>query len=310
MKLIENVMAVQKMQEYMECHITEPITLKQLADVCGYSSYHATRLFKEETGKSPFEYLRHLRLTQAAQILRDQDCLILDVALDFVFDSHEGFTRAFSKTFGVSPKKYRQNPPPVPYFIPYKAYDTYLAFHKGEMKMSEKEMEVNQVSEKKEMKPIFVQVIERPARKLLLLRGRQATEYFAYCEEVGCEVWGMLSSVKEALYEPVGLWMPIHLRPEGTSEYVQGVELPLDYNKTIPEGYELIELPPCKMMIFQGAPYDDEDFMAEIDEVMSYIDQFDPSIYGYEWAPEEAPRFQLAPMGYRGYIEGRAIKQS
>jgi len=111
---------------------------------------------------------------------------------------------------------------------------------------------------------LFVQVIERPARKLLLLRSQQAKDYFAYCDEVGCDVWGMLSSVKEALYEPVGLWLPKNLIPEGTSVYVQGVELPLDYNKAVPEGYELIELPPCKMMIFQGASYDDEDFMEEV----------------------------------------------
>jgi hypothetical protein len=31
-------------------------------------------------------------------------------------------------------------------------------------------------------------------------------------------------------------------------------------------------------------------------------------VYGYQWAPEEAPRFQLAPMGYRGYIEARPVK--
>jgi len=143
---------------------------------------------------------------------------------------------------------------------------------------------------------------------LLLLRGHQAKDYFEYCDEVGCDVWGMLSSVKEALYEPVGLWLPKHLILDSTSVYVQGVELPLDYNKAVPEGYELIELPPCKMMIFQGAPYDDEDFMEEVDDVMIYIDQFDPSTYGYQWDPEAAPRFQLAPMGYRGYIEGRPVK--
>ena len=86
--------------------------------------------------------------------------------------------------------------------------------------------------------------MERPARKLLLKRGRGAKEYFAYCEEVGCDIWGVLCSVQEALYEPVGLWLPDHLIAPGTSQYVQGVELPLDYDKPIPEGFELIELPP------------------------------------------------------------------
>lgn len=156
---------------------------------------------------------------------------------------------------------------------------------------------------------MFVQIIERPARKLLLKRGITATDYFKYCEEVGCDVWALLTSVKEALYEPVGLWLTEHLIEEGTSKYVQGVELPLSYNNVVPDGFELIELPPCKIMVFQGEPYNDEDFMNAIDEVWKHIDKFNPSIYGYEWAPDSAPRFQLAPMGYRGYIEARPVKE-
>ena len=160
---------------------------------------------------------------------------------------------------------------------------------------------------KSETKAIFVQVVERPARKVLLKRGVNAEDYFAYCEEVGCDISNVLSEVKEALFEPVGMWLPAHLIREGTSQYVQGVELPLDYKNEVPEGYELIELPPCKMMIFQGEPYDDADFMEAIDEVWKHIERFDPTVYGYQWDPEAAPRFQLAPMGFRGYIEGLPV---
>ena len=292
------MLAVQRMQEYIDMNIERKITLKELAVAAGYSPWHAARLFKEVTGKAPFDYIRSLRLTKAALVLRDNQVRIVDVALDFVFDSHEGFTRAFSKEFGVTPYKYTKNTPPIKLFIPQKVFDTYRAFHKGGTLMSEK----------KTSKSIFVQVIERPQRKVLLKRGYKAEEYFEYCEEVGCDVWAVLSSVKEAMYEPIGMWLPKHLILEGTSKYVQGVEVPLDYNKDIPNGYELIELPPCKMMIFQGEPYNDDNFMNEIGEVWEHIEKFNPTIYGYEWAAEEAPRFQLAPMGYRGYIEARPIK--
>lgn len=104
------------------------------------------------------------------------------------------------------------------------------------------------------------------------------------------------------------MWLPVHLIKPGTSEYVQGVEVPLDYSNAVPEGYELMELPPCKMMVFQGEPYNDDDFMDAIGEVWKHIEKFDPSVYGYRWAPEAAPRFQLAPMGYRGYIEARPVE--
>ena len=299
------IMAVQTMQEYIDAHIREKITLKELSYACGYSPWHAARIFKEYTGKTPFDYIRALRLTKAALSLRDEKHKIIDVALDFVFDSHEGFTRAFSKEFGLSPKQYANSTPPIKLFMPEKAYLVYRQLNKGEVFMSEQSNSTSKTG----TKTVFVQVIERPARKVLLKRGITADEYFKYCEEVGCDIWSILCSVKEALYEPVGMWLPKHLIKEGTSKYVQGVELPLDYNNVIPEGFELIELPPSTYMVFQGEPYDDENFEEAIEEVQESIHKYNPEVYGYEWAPEAAPAFQLAPMGYRGYIDARPVKK-
>ena len=45
------------------------------------------------------------------------------------------------------------------------------------------------------------------------------------------------------------------------------------------------------------------------DLVRRAIDTYDPKIYGFEWADEDGPKFQLAPMGYRGYIGGRPVRQ-
>lgn len=155
---------------------------------------------------------------------------------------------------------------------------------------------------------VFVQVVERPARKALIRRGVRATEYFAYCEEVGCDVWGLLCSVKEALYEPAGFWLPEKLIRPGTSQYVQGVEVPLDYANEVPEGYELIDLAPCKMMVFQGQPYPEEEFGTAIAALEEVIERYDPGVYGYAWADDEAPRIQLEPVGSRGYIEARPVR--
>jgi AraC family transcriptional regulator len=290
--------AVYKMQEYIDYHLHEPITLFDLAQAASYSPWHAARMFTQLTGKAPFEYIRALRLSKAALVLRDTDVKVVDVAFDFVFDSHEGFTKAFSKTFGMAPSQYAKQRPAISLFIPFdvRAFQIYLA--KGDLKMKK--------APKKSY--VFVQIVDRPKRKVLLRRGVKATEYFAYCEEVGCDVWGVLTSVKEALYEPIGMWLPAKLIPKGTSEYVQGVELPVTYDKPVPPDFELIELEPCKMMVFQGEPYDDANFESEVLSVMAVIDTYDPSIYGYAWDDEEAPRFQLSPEGYRGYIEARPVK--
>ncbi len=286
------------MQAYIESHMSEPITLHMLAQAAGYSPWHASRVFKMLTGKSPFDYIRALRLSRAAMRLLDERSKVVDVAFDFVFDSHEGFTRAFSRQFGVSPQQYVREKPAVRLFVPSNVRETYLALLKGEKSMSENQ------------KPdtIFVQVVERPARKLILKRGIKAEDYFAYCDEVGCDVWDVLISIKDALYEPIGMWLPENLITPGTSLYTQGVEVPLDYAGIVPDGFELIQLPPCKMMIFQGQPYDDNHFQEAIGSLWETLKHYNPEIYGFRWADEDGPRFQLEPQGYRGYIEGRPVR--
>lgn len=295
----DKINAVQRMQDYIHEHITEPITLHKLAEVAGYSPWHSSRIFKELTGKTPFAYIRELRLSQAAVKLLDNNAKIIDVALDFVFDSHEGFTRAFSKQFGVTPQYFSKNAPQFKLFMPIRIRDSYLKMQKGEDNM-EKSNKPNTV---------FVQVIERPARKLILKRGIKSTDYFEYCEEVGCDIWDVLTGIKDAMYEPIGMWLPENLRRPGTSVYCQGVEVPVNYSGDVPEGFEIIDLPPCKMMVFQGQPYDDEKYMEAISELWEVMNNYNPEIYGFKWADEDGPRFQLAPMGYRGYIEARPVRQ-
>lgn len=168
----EKVKAVQQMQTFIEEHLTEPITLNMLAKAAGYSPWHSDRIFKELTGKTPFDYIRALRLSRAAVKLRDEDARVIDVAFDFVFDSHEGFTRAFSKQFGMTPKYYSRNTPPVRLFMPARARDYYLRLQRGDDNMCKR----NNIN------TVFIQVVDRPARKLILKRGIKATHYYEYCK--------------------------------------------------------------------------------------------------------------------------------
>ncbi len=288
--------AVNKVQVYIENNLQKHMTLHELANVAGYSPWYLSKIFKKYCGKTIFEYIRASRLSKAALYLRDNETQIVDVALNFIFDTHEGFTRAFAKEFGITPKRYAQTTPPIKLFIPSPARD-WENEQKGKKIMSESTT------------VIFSQVIERPRRKAIIKRGIDATHYFEYCEEVGCDVWGELCSIKDALYEPMGMWLPPKLIKHGTSLYVQGVEMPDDYTGPVPEGYDLITLDPCKMMIFQGEKYDDEYFQEEVGKVMRAIDAYDPEPFGFVWAPDDAPRFQYEPQGSRGYIEGRPVRQ-
>ena len=296
--------AVQRMQDHIEARLNEPVTLADLAVAAHYSLYHSARMFKEVTGRTPFEYLRMRRLSAAALELSKDGRRVVDVAFDFVFDSHEGFTRAFVRQFGVPPSRVREVAWPARMFHPAPATEIYRERQKGISGMAES------VNGKQSPNVVFVQILERPARKLVFLPGKTATHYFAYCEEVGCEVWETLTGISDAIHEPMGLWMPDNLRPEGTSTYVQGVEVAADFSGEVPAGFAIVDLPPCKMLVFHGQPFDDKDFEQAIASLWDVMNAYDPQVIGYEWADEEAPRFQLAPMGYRGYIEGRPVRQA
>ncbi len=293
----DKIKAVQRMQDHIEAHLREPITMLDLARAARYSPWHAARLFKDLTGKSPFEYVRLRRLSEAAENLKGSQRRVVDVAFDFVFDSHEGFTRAFARQFGMPPNRFRTSTTSVELFLPPQLRDGYLRRQQGETPMTQAPMQT-----------VFVQVLDRPARRMIVKRGVKATHYFEYCEEVGCDVWDVLSGIEGAVQEPLGMWLPEAMRRPGTSAYVQGVEVPKEGTWEVPEGFEVMDLPPCKMMVFQGPPFDEAQFEQAIEALWDVMKAYRPETYGFAWADEDGPRFQLRPEGYRGYIEGRPVR--
>ncbi len=152
------------------------------------------------------------------------------------------------------------------------------------------------------VKTVFIEKIEKPERKVIIKRGIKAEEYWSYCEEVGCDVWGLLLSIKSISGEPVCLWLPDRYIKAGTSKYVQGVEVALDYDGPVPEGFDVITLPKSDYLVFRGEPFAEEDYENAIGEVWDAIKKYNPTISGYAW-DEENPRIQLEPRGERGYME-------
>ncbi len=287
----EHIEAVQRMQDYIEANLDNNITTADLASVSRYSPWYSYRLFVDLLHMTPAVYIRRLRLSKSALRLRDEKVKIIDVALDSGFESVDGYQRAFYKEFGCNPYEYSMRPTPIYLFKP---YGIKYANRKESKTMSE-------------VKNVFVQVIEKPERKVIIKRGKEATEYFKYCEEVGCDVWGLLCSMKSISGEPVCLWLPKKHIIAGTSEYVQGVEVAADYSGEIPEGFDIIELPKCKYIMFQGEPFEEENFGEAIQQVWDAIKKYNPEVIGYEW-DDSNPRIQLEPIGARGYIELHPIK--
>ena len=282
----EQIEAVQRMQEYIEKHLRENISFADVAKASLFSPWHARRLFLEYTGVTPSEYIRKLRLKQSALKLRDENINILDVALDSGFGSVDGYQRAFRKEFGCNPSAYAADPIPLRLFTPYGVKFRY---------MERKETTMG-------ARNVFIQVIDKPKRKVIIKRGKTAAEYMQYCEEVGCDIWGLLVSMKSLCGEPVCLWLPEAYIKPGTSQYVQGVEVAEDYTGEIPDGFDVIELPKAQYLMFQGEPFQEEDYEQAIAEIWEAEKNYDPSLIGYQW-DHLNPRIQLEPIGTRGYIE-------
>ena len=290
----EQIEAVQRMQDYTESHWQESITLADLSKASHFSPWYSARLFRKLTGLSPADYIRRYKLSRSALRLRDEDCKVIDVAFDLGFGSVDGYQRAFLREFGCNPREYAAHPVPLYLMTPYGV----------KYRFTEKEpMNMEQI------KNVFIQVIEKPARKVILKRGIQAYDYMTYCNEAGCDVWGLLTSIKSISGEPLCLWLPEQYRPEGTSQYVQGVEVSSDYSGPVPEGFDVIQLPAASYLMFQGEPFEEEDFCQAIQMVQAAMERYDLSVIGLAPDPEN-PRIQLEPIGTRGYIEMIPVKQA
>ena len=154
--------ALERMKCYIADHLRDPITARDVAKAAGYSQFHAARVFKAETGMSPFEYVRRELLTASAHAVRSGNHKVLDIALDFVFDSHEGITRAFANGFGIPPKRFATRPSPEGWLIPFQYLD------RANTHLEESNMNQTAV--------VFTQIVERPARKLILKRSTSAED--------------------------------------------------------------------------------------------------------------------------------------
>lgn len=92
---------------YINEHCTENLTLDQVSEMAGFSKYHFTRLFKEFTRISFYQYLSQKRIALAEQLLANPDYSVTDVALNSGFSSLPAFTRMFRQHKGCTPTEFR-----------------------------------------------------------------------------------------------------------------------------------------------------------------------------------------------------------
>ncbi len=100
-----------KVLDYIERHLDDPLSVAQLCQVAHFSKFHFHRQFADYIGINVARYIVLLRLKQASyRIAFDPKVKIVDIALNAGFETPESFARAFRHSFGQSPSEFRKNP--------------------------------------------------------------------------------------------------------------------------------------------------------------------------------------------------------
>ncbi|MFX3631961.1 MAG: helix-turn-helix domain-containing protein [Candidatus Pristimantibacillus sp.] len=93
--------------EYMRAYYREQIGVQQVAEHIGIHRTHFSKLFTEQVGINPSDYLRKLRMEQAVIWLRASSRSVLEIGLSLGYSDAASFTRAFGQYFGCSPTQIR-----------------------------------------------------------------------------------------------------------------------------------------------------------------------------------------------------------
>jgi len=101
---------INKVQDYIETHIDQELTLENLAEIANFSPFHFHRIYGALTGESLFQFIQRFRLEKAAFYLTaHKKKTITEIALECGFSNQASFARAFKKYFKISASQWRSN---------------------------------------------------------------------------------------------------------------------------------------------------------------------------------------------------------
>jgi len=255
------------MLRHIDTHIKEKLTVKKLAERAGFSPYHFCRVFQWNIGYSIMEYVRIRRLAFAASELKSGK-YIFDIAVEYGYETHTGFIKAFKRRFGCTPEKYRLHAsfdvPKLPILKKSKQYVN------GGIVMEPKMVRKSAVT----LAGFAVKVIAR---------DKESVKAFA-------ELWQeyVFDGRQKKLHGEsfiknhveYGACFPEN--PEnGEFEYVVGIEVKEGHD--IPQDYYVRAIPEALYAVFTPPPSDDEKLSFSIAGTYNYIFSEWFSNSGYEF---------------------------
>lgn len=98
-----------KAKRYIDEHFNQPIDLDDISREACFSKYHFIRQFKIAYGKTPWQYLMELRVTEASRLLEKSRHSVTEICFKVGFESVGSFSSLFKKTTGFSPGAFRDH---------------------------------------------------------------------------------------------------------------------------------------------------------------------------------------------------------
>ncbi|GKX66675.1 AraC family transcriptional regulator [Inconstantimicrobium mannanitabidum] len=270
---------IQKTIDYIDDNITKKISVEELANISGFSTYHYYRVFNSFVGMTVMEYVTRRKLQYSIFHLSKGE-KILDIALNLGFGTHSGFTKAFRKAFGYPPNYYRMH---APEGFPNKINLTKL-----------KENKVGGIV----MEP---KIINRDAFKIVgykfdtTLRNnthsRDIPAFWDKCDIEGKEA-KLYETQKTVKHGEYGICINTNMNTDEFS-YVLGVEVG-DFSNALDEMYK-VEVPTATYAVFMTPEVQEDDFVNSIKGTWTYILE--------EWFPNSGYEIDDSKLDFEFYNE-------
>ncbi|HEX3077804.1 MAG TPA: AraC family transcriptional regulator, partial [Lachnospiraceae bacterium] len=105
----EYLRRIHKVQDYIENHIGQSLSIEELSNAAGFSKYHFSRIFQGILHEPLAHYVNRIRMEKALFLLAHRtDKNMTDIAYELGLSDSAVFSRAFKNYYGVSPREYRK----------------------------------------------------------------------------------------------------------------------------------------------------------------------------------------------------------
>lgn len=278
---MDYVKLIQKTIDYIDDNIHEEITVNKLASISGFSTYHYYRVFSSFVGLSVMEYVTKRKL-QFALFELQQDKKIIDVAMDYGFETHGGFTKAFKRIFGYPPSLYRLH---APKNLPPKIILSKLIINKtGGIIMEPKII-------KRDSFKVVGYEFKNNLKNILHTRDIPAFWSQRGLSDGNCET-KLYSALKPTRHGEYCICINTNVDTDDFS-YILGVGVE-DYELATDDMYKL-EIPSATYAVFTTPLVNEEDFVSSIQGTWKYILE--------EWFPTSGYEIDDTKLDFEYYDE-------